>query len=135
MYLIQIEFHEKSQSLGVLKCKRGCNLCKHVVQWDAVNKKSNVSAISYYIDIRLILSLTVYCLAGCFFFFLEVLLFSVPSKKKKKRFCCLVCSHCAYSVSAVSLTFYFTQYRLNVVSAPYIKQLMRSFKLKKALKF
>ena len=51
MYLIQIEFHEKSQSLGVLKCKHGCNLCKHVAQWDAVKKKSNVSAISYYIDI------------------------------------------------------------------------------------
>ena len=43
--------NEKSQLFGVFKYIHGINLCSHVAQWGAVNKKSNVSAISYYIDI------------------------------------------------------------------------------------
>ena len=34
-----------------LKCRRVSDLCNHMVHWDTVNKKSNVSNISYYIDI------------------------------------------------------------------------------------
>ena len=34
-----------------LKCTRGINLCSHVAQWEVVNKKLNVSAISYFIYI------------------------------------------------------------------------------------
>ena len=33
-----------------LKCRRVNDLCSHVAHWDTVNKKSNVSNISYYID-------------------------------------------------------------------------------------
>ena len=32
----------------VFKGKHGINLCCHMVQWGVVNKKSNVSTISYY---------------------------------------------------------------------------------------
>ena len=39
---------EKTQLFGVLKCKCDYNLCSHVAQWGTVNKKSNVTAISYY---------------------------------------------------------------------------------------
>ena len=31
--------------------RHGTNLCNHMAQWGVVNKKSNVSAISFYIDI------------------------------------------------------------------------------------
>ena len=34
-----------------LKCISDINLCNHMAQWKAINKKSNFSAISYYIDI------------------------------------------------------------------------------------
>ena len=36
---------------GVFKYNGGSNLCSHVAQRETVNKKSNVSAISYYIYI------------------------------------------------------------------------------------
>ena len=36
----------------VFKGKHGINLHSHVVQWGVINKKSNVSTISYYIDGR-----------------------------------------------------------------------------------
>ena len=53
--------NEKSQLFNVFKCKVttirvfkcvcGINLCSHVAQGGVINKKSNISAISYYIDI------------------------------------------------------------------------------------
>ena len=53
--------NEKSQLFNVFKCKVttirvfkcvcGINLCSHVAQGGVINKKSNISAISYYIDV------------------------------------------------------------------------------------
>ena len=37
--------NENKQLLGVFKCKRGINLCSHVVQLEDVNKKLNISFI------------------------------------------------------------------------------------------
>ena len=34
----------------VFKCRRGASLSSYMTQWGKVNKKSNFSAISYYID-------------------------------------------------------------------------------------
>ena len=42
-------FVQKAQLFSVFKCIHGINLCSHLAQWDTVNKKSNVSTISYYI--------------------------------------------------------------------------------------
>ena len=42
-------FIQKAQLFSVFKCIHGINLCSHLAQWDTVNKKSNVSTISYYI--------------------------------------------------------------------------------------
>ena len=42
---------KKAQLFSVFKSKRVISLCSHMAQWDAVNKKSNVSTISYYIYI------------------------------------------------------------------------------------
>ena len=43
--------NENIQLFGIFNCECGINLCSHVIQWGAVNKKSNVLAIGYYIDI------------------------------------------------------------------------------------
>ena len=43
--------NENTQYFGILKCKLVTNLYSHVKQWGVVNKKSNILAISYYIDV------------------------------------------------------------------------------------
>ena len=41
----------KVTTVRVFKCIHDINLCSHMAQWEVVNKKSNVSAISYYTSI------------------------------------------------------------------------------------
>ena len=51
LYVINlIPPNEKIHCSVFFKRKHGINLRNHVAQWGAVNKKSNVSTISYYID-------------------------------------------------------------------------------------
>ena len=43
--------HRKDTLFYFFNDKRGINLCSHMTQWGRVNKRSNISVVSYYIDI------------------------------------------------------------------------------------
>ena len=48
---VPIKKNKKSQLFSVFKCICDINLFSYVAQSRAINKKSNISTISYYIDI------------------------------------------------------------------------------------
>ena len=53
----------------VFKCRRGASLCSHMAQWGKVNKKSNVLAISYYIDFYTIIIIIIIIIIWVFYYY------------------------------------------------------------------